>query len=172
MKRFENMFVSWAKSLINKAIEISEVIDNKEDVEHFSSEEHITVNTWEDNGTPHGTHYEDDIVHADNVRPSDVVLMSRSQRHLMHKHPGNLYFRTLVAESFDKYDRSSSKAEKLYLSKSIVWAIERKGGRFVKPHHVIDREVILWKRTPDVEGHWKVIRVFRSIQKQKQRVRA
>ncbi len=142
---------------------------NKEKTENNSSEEYmIVVNADGDIGIPHGTHCPDDIVHADSVRPVDV-LMSRGQSHLMNEHPGNLYFRTLVAESPYKYHRSSSKAEKANLSKGIVWAIEREGGKFLKPHHIVHREVILWKRVREVEGQRKVTSAFRIIRKRQRR---
>lgn len=64
-----------------------------------------------------------------NLNDNDVLC---GRGRVIHKHPGNRRFRRLISANKADYARCEKNSHKYFLALSIVLAIERQGGRFVK----------------------------------------
>lgn len=128
-----------------------------------SGDENEDEDEEEDNQSQNVT----DLVHADSVRPADV-LVGQGQTHRMRAHHGNVEFRQMVSSRFDAY-KTARRSFKTMLSESIVYSIYRENGRFLKPHEFDGGEVTVWKRLDDAKACRKVASSFRNIRKQQRR---
>ena len=168
----------WAQRLMNQPIGNFRVlatngVDTKADMKYLLFGEHIASNMrgkGKSTGLPCGNAIQssrntESIVPAENIRPSDV-LVGQGQTALMRTHPGNLTFRKMVAVNFHRYNSASIKrSEKTKISESVVFSIERKQGRFLKPHKFVGQKVALWKRLDQVQTKRKVASTFRNVRK-------
>jgi hypothetical protein len=94
------------------------------------------------------------------VRPTDVLL---GQAPSLRTHPGNIHFRKVISDKFDKYF-ASAKKEKTKVAEEIVQQIKREGRRFLKK----TSKDGVWIESDDIKQlRYKVAHTFRSIVKRK-----
>ena len=88
------------------------------------------------------------------LQDTDVVL---GRGGLANNHPGNKLFRQIVSENKQFYQQSLNSTHKQLLISSIVMAIQKHGGRFVK------KEGQNWKEIPDCDAHSKTAQALREL---------
>lgn len=105
-------------------------------------------------GTGSDTRVLPSTVGLSTFRPEDV-LSGRGGG--TNQHEGNCYFRSLINSNREKYLRSK-KNDKPFISRSIVNAIRRRNGRFLKK----DEEAGLWYEIGDAAAREKTSQALRQ----------
>lgn len=112
------------------------------------------------------THPTETTVLCCDVWPEDVLLGRGI------KHPGNEYFRQMVADYYENYE-ASKKLQQTRITKEIVQKIVCDGGRFLKkPKSGAHTNDSFWIEIDYKEARLKVAHTFRTIRKQKKKMAA
>merc|ERR1712241_153241 len=91
--------------------------------------------------------------------PYDVICARGKQA---YNHPGNKYFRDMIAEMTDKYSKVESKLQRSMIVTEIVDTIRAKGNGFIRPMPANGKNAVEWVECSDVMCREKVGQHFRN----------
>ena len=130
------------------------ILDNVENVQEGEAI-NISSNESQIEGEPILGTSTSGIIRDCDTRPEDVKL---GRGKPLQRHPGNIWFRNLVANYFDVYD-ALKRAQKTELSERIVDQVRMEGRRLLKPK---DGD---WVEVDEKEAREKVAFTFRTERK-------